>query len=218
MKAKDMILPEIPLLTPGMSVKQGLATMQMSGLSSLPIVDEGSYVGVVHEKELLRDDVAGKIGRENWRTPSVREESHLFDVVNQLAQYSDDILPVVTTDRHYVGAISIHSALVAVAHLCQTSSSGAIIELEIPREVYSATELTRLVEDNDCRVMNLMIRPDEKTGIWKACLRIDREDAALVLRSLERFDYRVVSCYQLHGVMDERIEQRIKELMYYLEM
>ena len=74
MKAKDMILPEIPLLTPGMSVKQGLATMQMSGLSSLPIVDEDSYVGVVHEKELLRDDVAGKIGRENWRTPSVREE------------------------------------------------------------------------------------------------------------------------------------------------
>lgn len=125
MKAKDMILPEIPLLTPGMSVKQGLATMQMSGLSSLPIVDEGSYVGVVHEKELFRDDVAGKIGRENWRTPSVREESHLFDVVNQLAQYSDDILPVVTTDRRYVGAISIHSALVAVAHLCQTSSSGA---------------------------------------------------------------------------------------------
>lgn len=178
MKAKDMILPEIPLLTPGMSVKQGLATMQMSGLSSLPIVDEGSYVGVVHEKELLRDDVAGKIGRENWRTPSVREESHL----------------------------------------CQTSSSGAIIELEIPREDYSATELTRLVEDNDCRVMNLMIRPDEKTGIWKACLRIDREDATPVLRSLERFDYRVVSCYQLHGVMDERIEQRIKELMYYLEM
>ena len=184
MKAKDMILPEIPLLTPGMSVKQGLATMQMSGLSSLPIVDEDSYVGVVHEKELLRDDVAGKIGRENWRTPSVREESHL----------------------------------VAVAHLCQTSSSGAIIELEIPREDYSATELTRLVEDNDCRVMNLMIRPDEKTGIWKACLRIDREDATPVLRSLERFDYRVVSCYQLHGVMDERIEQRIKELMYYLEM
>ena len=110
-----MILPEIPLLTPGMSVKQGLAAMQMSGLSSLPIVDEGSYVGVVHEKELLRDDVAGKIGRENWRTPSVREESHLFDVVNQLAQYSDDILPVVTTDRHYVGAISIHSALIVTS-------------------------------------------------------------------------------------------------------
>lgn len=169
-------------------------------------------------KSLLRDDVAGKIGRENWRTPSVREESHLFDVVNQLAQYSDDILPVVTTDHRYVGAISIHSALVAVAHLCQTSSSGAIIELEIPREDYSATELTRLVEDNDCRVMNLMIRPDEKTGIWKACLRIDREDATPVLRSLERFDYRVVSYYQLHGVMDERIEQRIKELMYYLEI
>ena len=57
-----MISPEIPLLTPGMSVKQGLATMQMSGLSSLPIVDEGSYVGVVHEKELLRDDVAGRSG------------------------------------------------------------------------------------------------------------------------------------------------------------
>ena len=108
--------------------------------------------------------------------------------------------------------------MVAVARLCQTSSSGAIIELEIPRADYSATELTRLVEDNGCRVMNLMIRPDEKSGLWRACLRIDREDATPVLRSLERFDYRVLSCYQLHSVMDDRIEQRIKELMYYLEM
>ena len=54
--------------------------------------------------------------------------------------------------------------------------------------------------------------------MWRACLRIDREDATPVLRSLERFDYRVLSCYQLHSAMDDRIEQRIKELMYYLEM
>ncbi len=218
MKAKDMILPEIPFLIPGMSVAQASSAMASSGQSSLPVVEGGLYIGVIHEKELLRGSVSGTVGRESLRTPSVREETHLLDIVNQFAQYSDDVLPVVDGCRRYVGAIPIHAVMVAVARLCQTSSSGAIIELEIPRADYSATELTRLVEDNDCRVMNLMIRPDEETGMWRACLRIDREDATAVLRSLERFDYRVLSCYQLHGVMDDRIEQRIKELMYYLEM
>ncbi len=218
MKAKDMILPEIPFLIPGMSVAQASSAMASSGQSSLPVVEGGLYIGVIHEKELLRGSVSGTVGREPLRTPSVREETHLLDIVNQFAQYSDDVLPVIDSCRRYVGAIPIHAVMVAVARLCQTSSSGAIIELEIPRADYSATELTRLVEDNDCRVMNLMIRPDEETGMWRACLRIDREDATAVLRSLERFDYRVLSCYQLHGVMDDRIEQRIKELMYYLEM
>lgn len=218
MKAKDMILPEIPFLTPGMSVAQASSAMASSGQSSLPVVDGGVYIGVVHEKELSRGNASGTVGCEPLRAPAVREETHLLDVVNQFAQYSDDVLPVVDGRRRYVGAIPIHAVMVAVARLCQTASSGAIIELEIPRADYSATELTRLVEDNDCRVMNLMVRPDEATGMWKACLRIDREDATPVLRSLERFDYRVLSCHQLHGVMDDRIERRIRELMYYLEM
>lgn len=218
MKAKDMILPEIPLLTAGIPVDRARATIERSGWSSLPVVDAGEYVGILHKKELADESGEECVARDNLRHPAVREETHLLDVVNQFAQYTDDVLPVVDSRRHYMGAIPIHAVMVAVARLCQTSSSGAIIELEIPRADYSATELTRLVEDNDCRVMNLMIRPDEESGMWRACLRIDREDATPVLRSLERFDYRVLSCYQLHGVMDDRIEQRIKELMYYLEM
>lgn len=218
MKAKDMILPEIPVLLATMSVNEARAALESSAWSSLPVVDAGEYVGTLQAGELA--DVNGEetVGRENWRRPAVREETHLLDVVNQFAQYTDDVLPVVDQHRRYVGAIPIHAVMVAVARLCQTSSPGAIIELEIPRADYSATELTRLVEDNDCRVMNLMIRPDEESGMWRACLRIDREDATPVLRSLERFDYRVLSCYQLHSAMDDRIEQRIKELMYYLEM
>lgn len=218
MKAKDMILPEIPYLSAEMTVRQARAVLDRSGRSSLPVVDAGEYVGILHRRELTGESDGDTVGRENLRQPAVREETHLLDVVNQFAQYTDDVLPVVDRNRRYVGAIPIHAVMVAVARLCQTSSSGAIIELEIPRADYSATELTRLVEDNGCRVMNLMIRPDEKSGLWRACLRIDREDATPVLRSLERFDYRVLSCYQLHSVMDDRIEQRIKELMYYLEM
>lgn len=218
MKAKDMILPEIPVLTPVMKVSEALSIMQTAGFSSLPVVEEGTYVGIVHERELMQELASAAIGRDNLRRPAVREDAHLLAVVNQFSQYSDDLLPVITPQQRYAGSIPARAVMEGVARLCQTSSSGAIIELEIPRADYSATELSRLVEDNDCRVINLMIRPDEKSGAWRACLRIDREDAAPVLRSLERFDYRVLRCYQLHGAMDDRMEQRIKELMYYLEM
>ncbi len=218
MIAKDMILPEIPCLTPETTVVQGLETMQRKHWTSLPIVEEGLYTGVIHAEELMRDRNLEVIGRENLRTPSVRRESHLLEVLNQFAQYRDDVLAVIDDEQRYCGAIPIRRAVVAMARLCHTASAGAIIELEIPGEDYSATELSRLVEDNDCRVVNLLARPDASTGLWRICLRIDREDATAVLRSLERFNYRVVSCHRGRDVMNDRAEQRLKELMYYLEI
>ncbi len=218
MIAKDMILPEIPCLTPETTVAQGLETMRQGLWSSLPIVEEGIYWGVVHAHELLRERDGGLIGRENLRAPSVRKESHLLEVFNQFAQYHDDVLAVVDGERCYQGAIPIRRAVVAMARLEHTVSTGAIIELEIAGEDYSATELTRLVEDNDCRVINLLARPDAVTGLWHVCLRIDRGDATAVLHSLERFNYRVVSCHRARGLMDDRAEQRFKELMYYIEI
>ncbi len=218
MNAKDLILPEIPCLTPDTTVAQGLAMMQSSHRSTLPVVDGSIYAGVIHVDELMRDGDSARVGCESLRAPSVRGESHLLDVINQFAQYNDDVLPVTDMHRRYLGAIPICGAVDAMARLCHTSTMGAIIELDVAREDYSATELSRLVEDNNCRVMNLMVSPDDETGRWRVCLRIDREDASAVMRSLERFNYRVMSCHQLQGVMDERMEQRIKELMYYLEI
>ncbi len=218
MTAKDMILPEIPCLTPETTVSQGLEAMCRKHRLSLPVVEEGIYAGVIHAEELLQESGDVPIGRENLRSSRVREESHLLEVFNQFAQYRDDVLAVVDKEHRYCGAVPIHTAVVAMARLCHTASPGAIIELEIVDEDYSATELSRLVEDNGCRVINLLARPDATTGLWRVCLRIDRGDATSVLRSLERFNYRVVSCHRVRGIMDDRMEQRFKELMYYLEI
>ncbi len=218
MIAKDMILPEIPCLTPETTVTQGLEVMRRECRLSLPVVEEGLYAGVIHAEELIRESGDALIGRESLRSPRVREESHLLEVFNQFAQYRDDVLAVVDKSHRYCGAIPVHAAVVAMARLCHTASPGAIIELEIANEDYSATELSRLVEDNGCRVINLLARPDAITGLWRVCLRIDKGDAITVLRSLERFNYRVVSCHRVRGIMDDRMEQRFKELMYYLEI
>jgi len=49
-------------------------------------------------------------------------------------------------------------------------------------------------------------------------LKIDLEDASPVLRSLERFNFNVLYCFQKKGLTNDIMKNRLEELMYYIEM
>lgn len=219
MKAKDMVSSEIPSLQSRMKVSEGLSVMDEARRDCLPVEEDGLYRGLVRNADLLlREDRELPIGDDFPDKPCVAGEAHPLEAINLLAQLSLPLLPVVEDGSRYCGCISQSSALLAVARLCNTGHKGAIIELEMFPGDYSVVELTRLVEDNGCKVVNLLASPSSESGRINVLLRIDREDAMPVLRSLERFDYRVSGCYQSPSSIDERTERRFRELMYYLEM
>ena len=219
MTAKDLILNSIPVLNPAMYVSDALLRMEEAKLSFLPVTDGDIYLGTICEKS-LHDfvDVQQPIGTDYLSFPFVRDESHIFDALSQITQLSIDMLPVISFDNRYLGAIGRESLLKQLSVVCNTNQQGAVILLEMYPEDYSLSELSRLVEDNNFKVVNLLTYPYENTGMLRVNLKIDREDATPLLRSLERFNYKVVCCFQQQGFIDETLRQRLDELMYYLEL
>ena len=219
MTAKDIISDQIPCIYPEMKVSEAIARIEEAKLKCLPVVSDRLYRGIICEKELLTlsapDD---KIGDMDLYAPSVRADSHILEVLNRMAQLSLDILTVVSADNEYLGSESMCSLLFPFSTFCHTSQPGAIIEIAVRPGEYSATEICRLVEDNNSKVVSLFSFPDGESGMLTVAIKIDREDASSVLRSLERFNYRILRCYQHQDVIDERTEHRFRELMYYLEM
>ena len=93
-----------------------------------------------------------------------------------------------------------------------------MIVLELEAHDFNLTELSRLVESNNAHVLSLLTRMDPDSGRWWVALKIDLVDASPVLRSLERFNYNVRYHFMEQGVVDERLQRRMRELVYYMNI
>lgn len=115
-------------------------------------------------------------------------------------------------------AVRIRTKIDEMDAISNVSIEGAWIVLEIQWGEFLLSQVAYLVEQNNARMVNFFTYADEETAKTYIGFRIDLEDASNVMRSLERFNYPVVFCFQKHGLTDETMKNRLNELIYYLEM
>jgi hypothetical protein len=102
--------------------------------------------------------------------------------------------------------------------LSNMGNEGALIVLEINPRDYMLSPVIHLVEQNNAKVVHVLTYIEEETSKQIVILKIDLEDASSVLRSFERFNYKVRYYLQKQASNDETLHNRLNELMYYLEM
>lgn len=99
-----------------------------------------------------------------------------------------------------------------------TETENSLLILEIPLKDYSLTEVARIVESNNVHVLSLFTIPLSGGADLLLSLKLDVEDVSPVLRSFERFNYKVVYYFMREGEVTDTQMERFDELMYYLEM
>ena len=94
----------------------------------------------------------------------------------------------------------------------------SLIILDVAIKDYTLSEIARLVEDNNARIVRLETLPLEGGISLLVSLKMDVIDISAVLRSFERYNYNVVYYFMRKGEMNETYEDRLKELMHYLDI
>lgn len=94
----------------------------------------------------------------------------------------------------------------------------SLIILEVALKDYTLTEIARIVESNNARVMTLNIIPVSSGEKLLISLKFDVDDVTALLRSFERFNYHTVFYLTREGAVTETQKDRLDELLYYLEM
>ncbi len=150
--------------------------------------------------------------------PSIYAEAHIIEVIERMVQDKIKQLSVTDKEENHIGIITRQSLLEAIAQLCNTHQKVTVIEVEMPPEDYTLTELARIVEENRCKIITLFAFPNTDSGMLRVQMRINCEEPIAILQSLERYNYRITATYRSEGKIDERAEQRLRELLYYLEM
>lgn len=99
-----------------------------------------------------------------------------------------------------------------------SDTENSLVVIEIPLVDYTLTDIARLVESNNARVMNLFVLPVADGNTLMISIKLNLLDVSPVLMSLERFNYKVLHYEMKEGVVTDTHKGRLDELLYYLEM
>ena len=97
-------------------------------------------------------------------------------------------------------------------------SDGSWIVLEVDPADYVLSKMAHLIEQNNAKVLHVFSCLEEETSKQIVLLKINLKEAASVVRSLERFDYRVLYSSESSSITYETMRNRANELIYYLEL
>jgi CBS domain-containing protein len=219
MLAKDFITKGFPALKSSDTSEYALSVMGELKIRHLPVVSGGEYVGLLSEEELLGvSDRSAPIPEPLLFAPSIGELSHLHVILERMAGYHLSVLPVLSLKGKYMGVILRYKMLDVLADLCNAESSGSVVVLELQPLDYALSDIARIIEANNAHVLNLLLNTDKDTGRLTLMIKIDLEDATPVIRSFERFNYTVLYHFMEREQVDDVLQRRMEELLYYVNM
>ena len=82
---------------------------------------------------------------------------------------------------------------------------------------YSLTEIARLVEENDAKILSASITSSVSHAYSEVTLKINRQDLSAIIQTFERYDYTIKASYQKQRFSDS-LQNRYEELMKYLNI
>lgn len=118
--------------------------------------------------------------------------------------------------KHQIEKQSVSFTLENFLGLSDTENS--LILIEVPLVDYTITDIARIVESNNARVMNLFVLPIADGNTLIISIKLNLLDLSTVLMSFERFNYKVLYYLMKEGAVTDTHKERLDELLYYLEM
>lgn len=220
MIAVELINKGLPALAPKDKIKKALDLMDEFKVAHLAIVDKDDYLGLISEKALLdlenqNDTIKNQV--HSLVRPFMFEDQHLFDALKLIDTFKITLVPVLGKDEKYLGSFSEYSLADAITNLTAVQQPGGIIVLEMEPQDYTLTQIARIVEENDSRILACYLTPQENSSKIDVTLKINREDLSAILQALGRFNYSIKASFH-QSEYDEDMRRRFELFMNYVNM
>ncbi len=220
MIAEELINQMIPPLKMSDTARQALQWMEELRVSQLPVLSGQEYKGLISEDLIYsNNDPATLLSEFALESQNVYayKYQHFFDVLKIALDNDLSVVAVQDDDRNFIGVITITDTLTAFARSSMQEPGGILVLLMEERD-YSLTEVSRLVESNDAKILSSYVCPDKgDASRLKLTIKINRNDLSRIIATFERFSYNIVAKFH-HTQGSEEDKERIDLLLRYLNM
>ena len=220
MLARDLINGNIPRLRLQDSVSKALQLLNDFRISHLPVVSDDKFLGLVSEDDLL-DAEAEKLNiehlQDNFLKESIQGSVHFLNAVSSSIKNDITVIPVINNEDDFAGVITIPDLLKTLGNFAGANEIGGLIVIEMERSQFAISEISRIVESNDCTILHLNTTTDNITGLLTVTLHINNREIASVVSTFERYEYNVVYSFGSEN-FENQISSNYQNLMNYLDI
>ena len=218
MQASNLISSSLITLHPDDDGLRAISLMEELRVNHFPVVRNGFYLGILSEKEILNWDNEDEFIEEHLEeisAPSVIGSQHLFDIIEALEKFSLTVIPVLDEEKHYLGSITNRKLLYTIAKSTSIQSNGGVIVLRLNQNDYQMSEIARIVEDNNTKILSSYITSIPDALQIELTLKLNTMDINSIVKDLERFDYNVSASFNTEETNDD-FTDRYESLMRFL--
>lgn len=210
----------IPQLQLQDTVAKALQLVNDYKVSHLPVVAEEKFLGLISEEDLL--DAANKnmvieLLQSDFIVASINETDHFLQAVNISNHYQTNVVPVINYDKELVGTISGQTLLRALGYFSGSQEIGGIVVLEMERNQFSISEISRIVESNEATVLHLNTLVQPETGLLRVTIHINKKEVSSIVASFSRYEYQVIY-YFGEEKFENELQSNYHHLMNYLNI
>jgi acetoin utilization protein AcuB len=221
MIAEELINQMVPPLKLSDTGEKAVRWMDEFRLNQLPVVKNRKYLGLVTEENVLEaknsDQILENIAFD-FEHVHVQQNQHFYSVMELAIKNKVQVVPVLDDLQEYLGVITVNDTIAAFGQMSAIQGQGGILVLCMAERDYSLSEISRLVESNNAKILSAYVSPDE-TDIFKikVTLKINTGDLTRIIATLERFDYRITAQFQ-DTSQEPEDQDRLDMLLRYLNI
>ena len=220
MTAEEIIDASVPNVTTSYKLSRVLSFMDTFKMSHIPVVENDMFVGLISEDEIYdRDSFEDPVsGVGILPSPHVLSSQHVFDALAVASHFSIPIVPVIDAEHKYLGSISLQTLMAAMAKLTNVEAKGAVLVLEMGVHDYSLSEIARIVESENAKIISSYVTEYEDSTKIDVTIVINQTEISPVVKSLERYGYKVNAFFSGNNIIDDFYRDRYELLMNYMKI
>jgi CBS domain-containing protein len=189
-------------------------------VSHLPVVGDSQLLGLISEEDVY---AAGSFEEPIWnfqlqlQNISILQSRHIYEAMKLFADYKLTTLPVIDEKGTYLGVITLADLVEKMAATAAVSNPGGILVLELNANDYSMVEISRIVEENEAKILSLYVTSPIDSTRLELTMKLNRIDIQPVIQAFIRYDYTIKASFFESDYFDN-LRERYNLLMTYLNV
>lgn len=186
----------------------------------LPVIHKNrliNYIGYNQLENRQADTVLSEIPLYYPVLPVILPQQHLFDALRQLKTLQLPMLAVQNEDGEYIGILKTSEIVSILSKSLSIGGVGSIIVLKILPQDYLLSDIARIIEYNDVKILGVFTFEIEGKSEIEVHIKLNSTVLKNILATLERYNYIVHQYFSREDLVDD-MDSRYESLMKYLDI
>lgn len=218
MLVNDYISKDFQPMDGNQSVENAMELIHQYSLTHVPVFNGNNFIGNLSKETLEEQEAEVKLQELKMYNELfyINQNGSLLEAIQKFHQYNTNILAVLTKEMQYLGFILMEDVISAMSAMPFISEPGSIMVVEVAQRQFSISEISKIAESNNARIIGLFVTAYENDKVQIA-LKLIGESLTSVVETFERFNYTVLFKFY-KDERDDLMKDRFDMLMKYLDV